>query len=197
MAEYEVTIRRKDSAIATVIVVLIILGIIVAFWGDGRLQQNTSDPLPDLDRVNVANLPYVQRRSHCYTSNGQETGPGGKVYTGPSVSMQSTYDSMANEGEKWPEACIAFDTDGLYKTVSGTFFAKVNGAPARVIFRLYADGVLVYESDPISAESAEVSFSVNINNAAELIFAAEGVEDGYRDNLGSITVTVVDATVSK
>ncbi|MBE6975142.1 MAG: hypothetical protein E7436_06595 [Ruminococcaceae bacterium] len=207
MEEYEVIIRKKSGSIAEIIggaIVVILLLFLFVKCGNNMNNTNNTNGGPVTptypDEIKVAELSVAKTIGHAYVDQSQDTGPSGKVYEGPCVCMHSSYNSLADDGEQWNEASISFKTEGHYSTLTGTFYAAAQEqwAEVLIVFKVYADGVLIYESLPINMKTEEASFSVDIQRASILTFAAEGVQDqGYSGIMGGVTVCVVDAQVSK
>lgn len=218
METYRVTVEEEPSGCGTVvgfIVFMIVMSIILNFCGghgtnnnpsagntnnagNGQSQESRGDPevettLPD--RMNFADLHVLTDYSDVVDTvhNGSIEDSYGNKYYGPYLQLTSA-NSVISDWE-WSDGFTVLVTDGRYNYMSGTFFAESRYDDASVIFRIYADDELIYESEPVFNSSKAINFSVSIKGAETVKVSAVGVD--YGKTGGNIQLYLVDAEVSK
>lgn len=126
---------------------------------DGIDETTVTKEYPD--KMNLTELYIFD--SECRIDTGEEyiaTDAYGNEYDGPYFVFTSYY-----YGGKILESYAELVTGGEYMYPSGTYFADADYDGNVTTFQIYADGVLVYDSGPITRRTKAIEFDVCINNA--------------------------------
>ena len=151
-------------------------------------NQGSMEKYPN--RANLAEL-YVFGDHSSVVDNiraGTVTDSYGNTYPGPYFVLTSINSSG------YREAYTELVTGGEYMYLSGTYFADADYDEYETTFRIYADGVLVYDSGIINRRNQPIKFDVCIDEAQLVKVSAVASNVGVAD---AAHLILVNAEVRK
>lgn len=89
------------------------------------------------------------------------------------------------------EKCfVEFLTDGQYTNLKGSYFVSKNtNEDESIEFRIYADGVKVYQSERINRKNRVIDFDIEINSAESISIEGYSTDDNYYWNKPVVWLT--------
>lgn len=144
--------------------------------------------------VDLASLHVFGTHSRVLKNNIREgcvSDSCGKEYQGPYFVLTSVYHVY----DGWQEAYTELVTGGNYESLSGTFFADADYDDYEIVFRIYADDMLVYDSGPVTRRSKPIDFEVSLNSAD--VVKVTATANKIDSTTQSVRIVLVDAVVHK
>jgi len=100
----------------------------------------------------------------------------GDSFDGPFYKLIS-YGDNYRDFEYLSQAATSFTLDGSYRYLTGTFFAREDQAESYTIeFMVYADGELIYCSEPIGRKTRSVDFAIDIGDCEVLTITSRSYD---------------------
>lgn len=149
-------------------------------------------PVEEPDAVPLHTLPLygeedALREKDCTNAYGD-------TFEGPYYELVSYGDSY-QDGQYITQSSTAFTVDGAYRYLTGTFFTRAKQSEDFTIeFMVYADGELIYCSEPISRKTRSVDFAIEIGDCDVLTITSRSYD--YTSINTNPGIILVDAMVS-
>lgn len=172
---YKVTPRNNSGCLSTVVGVIFLILIvffIVRCSSDGSSSNSGNDqangtqntlPTTMPSEINLAYLHKIDQDTNVTDRirEGVTENFYGEKFNGPYFRLVSIFSMFTG----WQESFVELATGEAYNTLTGTFFAEAEYDSYEVVFRVYTDGNLIYESTPITRRTEPIDFSVSISGA--------------------------------
>ena len=138
------------------------------------------------DQAEISELDWYSSSMQLSPSEGGLVFYGSAVDNNGTVYNSTAFGGRVTDGENWS----SYKISGAYSSITGKVVLN-NAYSDRVSdvarFRIYADGEVVYESQPVTSGRGPQDFYVDL----------KGVEDLRIDVFGSNYIRVVDCTINK
>lgn len=139
-----------------------------------------------LEPVALQDLPAITTNASFYKSSVKDAY--GNKYEGPYYDFCS-WGRSNKDGEYITQSYMEFNVDGQYSYLTGTIFTRANQAEDHSIELLvYADDVLVFQSEPLTRRNKALELAVDIGNCEVLRIASRTYEYSGNTNPGIILV---------